>query len=71
MISKLKEFIGVGIVFGGTGGIFLVNLAIDYYVYPRQNYQQTIRNTYLPDCIEPSGPSESSGPPGSSCISIE
>jgi len=33
MISKLKEFIGVGIVFGGTGSIFLVNLAIDHYMY--------------------------------------
>lgn len=42
MISKLKEFIGVGIVFGGTGGIFLVNLAIDYYVYPRQNLKKEI-----------------------------
>ncbi len=42
MISKLKEFIGVGVVFGGTGGIFLVNLVIDYYVYPRQNLKKEI-----------------------------
>ena len=39
MISKLKEFVGVGIVFGGTGSI---NLAIDYYVYPRQNLKKQI-----------------------------
>ena len=42
MISKLKEFVGVGIVFGGTGGIFLVNLAIDYYLCPRQNLKKEI-----------------------------
>ena len=68
MISKLKEFVGVGIVFGGTGGIFLVNLGIDYYLYSRKNYQQTIRNTYFSECIEPSKSSKSSVP---SCISIE
>ena len=42
MISKLKEFVGVGIVFGGTGSIFLVNLVIDHYLYPRQNLKKEI-----------------------------
>lgn len=39
MLSKLKEFIGVGIVFGGTASIFAVNLAIDYYIYPKPKFK--------------------------------
>jgi len=54
MLSKLREFIGVGIVFGGTGSIFLVNLAIDSYIYPSKSYQQVIRTNHLSDGIESS-----------------
>tara|TARA_B100000212_G_C27377343_1_gene535319 strand:- start:1176 stop:1313 length:138 start_codon:yes stop_codon:yes gene_type:complete len=43
MISKLKEFIGVGIVFGGTSGIFLMNLAIDYYIYPDNKIKKHLK----------------------------
>lgn len=58
MLSKIKEFIGVGIVFGGTGGIFLVNLAIDNYLYSCKHSQQIIRKPYSSDGTESS---ESSG----------
>ena len=43
MLSKLKEFIGVGIVFGVTGSIFLANLAIDSYLYKDNKIDRMLR----------------------------
>lgn len=46
MIHRWREFFGLGIVFGGTGSIFAINMAIDYAI-DRMRINKSIDRMHL------------------------
>ena len=42
MIHRWREYFGLGIVFGGTGSIFLINLMIDQAIDRMRNSNKKI-----------------------------